>query len=129
MLMRVLGYDDGNGDFSWKLALDKAVAIDLIDVESQTRLSNDSFLRDDMVYFSYNLLKTDLKDSETKLVNNLLAQGVVDEATAIACNLLEKEIVESGNYSSHVDVAEYLHLYGKLPGNYLTKQELKTWDG
>lgn len=125
MLMRVLGYDDGNGDFSWSLALDKAVAIDLINTETQTRLSSESFLRDDMVHFSYNLLKTELKDSEMKLVNNLVAQGVVDEATAVDSKLIEKEIIESGNYTSPDDVADYLHLYGKLPGNYLTKQEAR----
>lgn len=35
MLMRVLGYDDGNDDFSWLKALDKAVEINLIDYESK----------------------------------------------------------------------------------------------
>jgi hypothetical protein len=125
MLMRVLDYDDGNGDFSWNLALDKAVDIELIDAETQSRLSDDSFLRDDMVHLSYNLLKMDLKDTEIKLVNNLLVQGVIDEATAVDCNLVEKEIAESGYYTSPDDVTDYLHLYGKLPGNYLTKQEAK----
>lgn len=125
MLLRVLGYDDGNGDFSWSLALDKALAIDLIDGETQTRLTSESFLRDDLVHFSYNLLKTELKDSETKLVNNLIDLCVVDEAIAIDCNLVEKEITEDGHYTNPDDVADYLHLYGKLPGNYLTKQEAK----
>jgi hypothetical protein len=123
MLMRVLGYDDGNGDFSWNLALDKAVEIDLIDGETQSRLASELFLRDDLVHFSYNLLKAELKDSETRLVKNLIDQGVVDENTAIEFSLVEKEIAEDGHYTSPDDVADYLHLYGKLPGNYLTKQE------
>ena len=40
-------------------------------------------------------------------------------------NLLESEIAEDGYYSSPDDVADYLHLYGKLPGNYLTKKEAR----
>jgi hypothetical protein len=125
MLMRVLGYDDSKGDFSWNLALDKAVEIDLVDAESKSRLSSESFLRDDMVSFSYNLLKTEIKGSETRLVRNLIDQGVVDENIAMDCNLIVKEIVEDGYYTSPDDVADYLYLYGKLPGNYLTKEEAK----
>ncbi len=40
-------------------------------------------------------------------------------------NLLESEISEDGYYTSPHDVADYLHLYGKLPGNYLTKSEAR----
>ena len=35
------------------------------------------------------------------------------------------EISEDGEYSSKEEVAEYLHLYGHLPGNYITKSEAK----
>jgi guanyl-specific ribonuclease Sa len=37
---------------------------------------------------------------------------------------------EKGSYTSTEDVAEYLHIYGKLPSNYITKNEaLKLgWD-
>ena len=35
----------------------------------------------------------------------------------------EAAISEDGTYSSREEVAEYLHLYGHLPSNYLTKQE------
>jgi guanyl-specific ribonuclease Sa len=30
---------------------------------------------------------------------------------------------EKGSYTSTEDVAEYLHIYGKLPSNYITKNE------
>lgn len=33
------------------------------------------------------------------------------------------EITEDGEYSSKDEVAEYLHLYGHLPPNYITKSE------
>jgi hypothetical protein len=34
-------------------------------------------------------------------------------------------IGEDGYYTSPEDVGEYLHLYGQLPGNYLTKSEAR----
>ena len=39
-------------------------------------------------------------------------------------------IVENGEYTSPEDVAEYLHTYGKLPGNFLTKNDARGlgWD-
>ena len=37
----------------------------------------------------------------------------------------EKQVSEDGEYTSKDDVAEYLYLYGHLPGNYITKNEAK----
>jgi RNase P/RNase MRP subunit p29 len=34
-------------------------------------------------------------------------------------------IIEDGNYTSVDEVGEYIHIYGKLPGNYITKNEAK----
>ena len=40
------------------------------------------------------------------------------------------KIDENGEYSAPEDVAEYLHLYGHLPGNFITKNEARAlgWD-
>ena len=40
------------------------------------------------------------------------------------------DIREDGNYSSKEEVAGYIHKYGKLPGNFITKSEAKSlgWD-
>ena len=40
------------------------------------------------------------------------------------------QISENGNYTSRAEVALYIHTYGKLPSNYITKQqaERKGWD-
>ena len=42
----------------------------------------------------------------------------------------ETLLAEDGIYSTPEEVAEYLHIYGHLPQNYLTKQEAKAlgWD-
>ena len=39
-------------------------------------------------------------------------------------------ITEDGEYSSPEDVAEYLHIYGRLPGNFITKNAARDlgWD-
>lgn len=37
----------------------------------------------------------------------------------------EQELPESGEYTSKDEVALYLHLYGHLPSNFITKQEAK----
>lgn len=43
---------------------------------------------------------------------------------------LENKIDEDGIYSSPEEVAEYIHLYGKLPQNFITKKEAMDlgWD-
>lgn len=43
----------------------------------------------------------------------------------------EDKIVEGGVYDQKEDVALYLHIYHKLPGNYITKDEARKlgWEG
>lgn len=40
-------------------------------------------------------------------------------------------ITEDGTYDSKLEVAEYIHTYGHLPSNYITKREAETlgWNG
>lgn len=43
----------------------------------------------------------------------------------------EAQIDENGSYTSKDDVALYIHTYGKLPSNFITKDEARDlgWDG
>lgn len=43
----------------------------------------------------------------------------------------EPELAEDGTYSSKEEVAKYIHLYGHLPSNYITKKEAEQlgWTG
>ncbi|MBO4914649.1 MAG: ribonuclease, partial [Oscillospiraceae bacterium] len=43
----------------------------------------------------------------------------------------QQTLAEDGSYTSKEDVALYIHLYGHLPGNYITKKEAETlgWSG
>lgn len=42
-----------------------------------------------------------------------------------------QSVTEDGSYNSKEEVAQYLHLYGHLPGNYVSKQEAQRlgWSG
>ena len=63
----------------------------------------------------------------TLLVAMVLFSGCVDLNGFLPAQqpkaVTEAGISENGTYSSREEVAEYLHLYGHLPSNYLTKQE------
>ena len=43
----------------------------------------------------------------------------------------EASVTEDGEYTSKEEVAEYIHLYGHLPDNFITKKEAKAlgWEG
>ena len=43
----------------------------------------------------------------------------------VAAEILQTVVVEEGHYNTPEEVAEYLHFYGHLPDNYLTKQEAR----
>ena len=45
------------------------------------------------------------------------AEFAVDVLTAV----METEVEEDGTYTSKEEVAEYLHTYGHLPSNFITK--------
>ena len=56
----------------------------------------------------------------------------VDSLIEIAIALsAEKRIDENGSYTTRDDVALYIHVYGKLPSNFITKKEAEKlgWTG
>lgn len=64
-----------------------------------------------------------LDNTETEVSN----QTVIDNGNANNENALDKtdktSIEEDGIYSKPEEVAEYIHIFGKLPKNYITKKE------
>ena len=61
------------------------------------------------------------------------AAGPASEQTAEAepDDSAEKRIDENGSYTTRDDVALYIHVYGKLPSNFITKKEAEKlgWTG
>lgn len=63
----------------------------------------------------------DILTDEAAYREAMTEEGVSDSAVTVT---------ETGNYTSKDEVALYIHLYGKLPSNYITKQEAEDrgWD-
>ena len=58
------------------------------------------------------------------------AQPVGAQPEAAAAKAQDTIVSEDGSYTSKEEVAEYIHLYGHLPSNYITKKEAEAlgWD-
>ncbi|PKM51172.1 MAG: hypothetical protein CVV02_08480 [Firmicutes bacterium HGW-Firmicutes-7] len=85
-LIRVIGYDDTQGDFSWDKSLHKANSLGIIATsEYSIYQKKSSFLRDDMVFFSYAALKTDLKNGKgISLLRKLMDDSTVPQTAMLA---------------------------------------------
>ena len=63
---------------------------------------------------------------ETSNLSNL--KDETEEQTEAS---IEESVVENGHYTTKEDVALYIHLFGKLPDNFITKNEARNlgWQG
>ncbi|MBR3243670.1 MAG: ribonuclease [Parasporobacterium sp.] len=77
----------------------------------------------------------DGQSSELQSAPDQVAEDTKDEAAVnepeTAGDEPEATIDENGTYTSKDDVALYLHVYGRLPKNFMTKKEAKKlgWEG
>ncbi|MGI6336565.1 MAG: hypothetical protein ACOXZM_05825 [Eubacteriales bacterium] len=74
-LLRALGYDSSK-DFSWERAPEYAETLGLMTAAERTALTK-NFTRDGMVYLSYRALMTNMKGTQTHLLDRLIADGAV----------------------------------------------------
>lgn len=60
-----------------------------------------------------------------------MSSADLEKASSAAEETLSNDLKEDGTYDSKEDVALYLHLYGCLPSNFITKQEAQKlgWQG
>ena len=75
-LLRALGYSDAKGDFTYAKALDFGEQVGLVD---DINCSTKNFLRDNVVAMSLTALDTDVKGSDSILLDKLVADGAVDK--------------------------------------------------
>lgn len=78
-LLRALGYSDAKGDFTYAKALDFGEQVGLVD---DINCSTKNFLRDNVVAMSLTALDTDVKGSDSILLEKLVADGAVDKTKA-----------------------------------------------
>lgn len=90
MVLRVLGYDDSNGDFTWDKSLEKALEVGLLNEEEKTIIESKDFNRGFSVNIIYNAMLSNLKDEETKLVENWASSSEDFKLTRIFYILIDE---------------------------------------
>lgn len=83
-VLRALGYSDSGEapDFAWDTALYKALQIGLLTAREHKQLTEEPFLRAQVVYISYYALDARLKTTGKTLYATLTASGALDANTA-----------------------------------------------
>ena len=81
-LLRALGYNDKNGDFSWSLANKFARSIDLLDDNMYIELNFVKFHRNYVAKLSYDALNTKIKNGNSKLIEKLINEGSIEKSKA-----------------------------------------------
>lgn len=92
--LRSIGYQDANGDFKWRKAVDKALEIGLIDEPFYQELKAETFLRDHVVHLSYLLLRHPVKDESATLAEKLLNYGTLTEEDLVLLEILPETTSE-----------------------------------
>lgn len=92
-ILRALGYDDSNNDFTWNTSIEKAKEIGMLSSEEAFELVNKSATRGSMAQLSLTALSQPLKDdNSTTLANNLIDKGVFTQAQAAQYGILKERI-------------------------------------
>jgi beta-lactamase superfamily II metal-dependent hydrolase len=79
-LLRALGYNDSEGNFSWSSASQFAHQIGLLDTGYYADISTNTFLRNHMAKSSYDALNFNMKGSQERLADTLIESGYINEA-------------------------------------------------
>ncbi len=101
-------------------------AVNLIDDEGEPRLSQGDIASEDISEPSAaEPSTTEAATTETATTEAATIETITSETTT------DTALPEDGTYSSKDEVALYLHTYGKLPSNFITKKEAKKlgWTG
>ncbi|MCL1906297.1 MAG: S-layer homology domain-containing protein, partial [Clostridiales bacterium] len=77
-ILRALGYEEGEGDFTYADATEFAYKLGVVDIIT----GSGDFLRDNMAAISYTALFAPPKGAETTLLQHLVEQGAVKEDAA-----------------------------------------------
>ena len=93
-VLRALGYDDGEGDFTYSTAILLAEKLNLI-TRGEYVNGSATLYRDACVQIAYNALLTKPKGEQEKLVQLLLNEGAVEEAAVAATSITEEVPVYS----------------------------------
>ena len=79
LLLRVLGYDDSQGDFSWEGSVDKAKNLDILpaDFARASSKSKTQFTKGTLLETSFYYLQANLKEQAQTLADSLIESGAI----------------------------------------------------
>lgn len=81
MVLRLLGYDDGAGDFLWSSAAEKARELNVLTPRCCEEISSsEAFTRKNLVSCVFSALQATLKDSQTTLIEKLRSDSFLSRA-------------------------------------------------
>ena len=124
MLLRVLGYSDADGDFTWRESLAFADKIGLTHGEYTAQ---SEFLREDLVLLSYTALTLRMKGSERTLAETLYLDGVLSGAALAATRLSAAASADKPVYDAmeihEIGASAVLYVEGYLDEEALEKDK------
>lgn len=83
LLLRVLGYNDSQGDFKWYESVEKAEQLDILPVEMALKYEeSNTYTKRDIVETAFCFLEANYKDQEETMVQYLIEAGVVNKEIA-----------------------------------------------
>lgn len=100
-MLRTLGYDAD--DFNWEKSIDFAVEKEMFILEEAQSLQGQTFKRNEMVFVSYNTLKTKANGESDSLAKKLVDNGVItaqkaSDAGVVHYETLPIKIWKAGSY-------------------------------
>lgn len=81
-MLRTLGYNDGNGDFTYSQSIQFATQIGMYSEADATELTENAFLRDHVAKISMLALGTNIKNGNISLLDKLSNDGAVSQDVA-----------------------------------------------
>lgn len=112
LVLRSLGYDDSDGDFSWDQALVFANEKELISNDELAIYNKNLFVRDYVSKISYNALTTSTKNG-TRLCDKLLEQGSVSKDSLLTIGVAFEEDVSNFSDLVELSIDDGLYFYNR----------------
>lgn len=93
LLLRTIGYDDGQGDFRWDMAVYKANDLGILPMELTLRYETDTkYTKKDLMETAFCYLEAEYKGSAVTLIGSLMNSGVVSRELALDYGLVAERL-------------------------------------
>ena len=116
LLLRVIGYDDSQGDFKWNDAVGKANELGILPEDNtQAYEYKTVYTKRDLIETSFYYLEAPYKDQDITMIDQMVDTGVVSADLAEEYGLTE---VKWNSITTNIDQEDYLNF--KVVGDILT---------